>query len=214
MTLKETSNNQEGREFRCPSCGGRFRLKGQTALARSIPCPKCKVPLQPLNRAPEIPKKPSSGDEDELFDWPRGPAAIIYWGFNDPKDPVIRILRARGLEIVEVGDKNHFLRALRYTQPEAVILAFGPEDTKGIEIWQSLSQLSTQERRRFFSALIGPYKTLDDLEAFRLSVDLTINPRDIPHLADVLSRAWQERERLYRKFLELLDRLPALASLG
>ncbi len=213
MTSKVTSSShQEGREFRCPSCGGRFRLKGQINLTRPIPCPKCKVPLEAATKTEGLFTTDSKGEEP--FDWPRGATALIYWGFSDPKDPVTRILRARGLEIVEVHDRDHFLKALRYTQTEAVILPFCPEDKKGIEIWQALSQLSAHDRRRFFSALIGPYKTLDDLEAFRLSVDLTINPRDIPHLADILARAWQERERLYRKFLELLDRLPALAPLG
>ncbi len=84
------------------------------------------------------------------------------------------------------------------------------EDFGGVSLDQSpvlhyLNHLSTPERRRMFVAIVGKhFKTLDQMTAFSLSVNLVVNEKDVGQLAVILKRAISENEKFYKVFTETL----------
>ena len=64
------------------------------------------------------------------------------------------------------------------------------------------------QRRYSFVCLIGPsLKTLDAMQAFGQSVQLTLNPVDLPNLGPILKKGLAEFEQLYRTFKDTLAAL-------
>ena len=60
-------------------------------------------------------------------------------------------------------------------------------------------------RRYIFVALVGrEYKTFDNMMAFARSVNVVVNPNDLPHLPAILVKAMNENNQFYRVFREVL----------
>jgi len=68
-----------------------------------------------------------------------------------------------------------------------------------------LFPLPMAQRRNCFVCLIGPsFKTLDAMQAFAQSVQLTLNPGDLPNLVPILKKGLAEFEQLYRTYKDTL----------
>jgi CheY-like chemotaxis protein len=60
-------------------------------------------------------------------------------------------------------------------------------------------------RRYIFVALLGrEYKTFDNMMAFARSVNVVVNPNDLPHLPAILVKAMNDNNQFYRVFREVL----------
>ena len=72
-------------------------------------------------------------------------------------------------------------------------------------IMKYLNHLSMSVRRRMFVTLISEeFKTMDELMAFALSVDLIINMKDIEKIAVILKHAISAHEKFYKVFTDTL----------
>jgi len=72
-------------------------------------------------------------------------------------------------------------------------------------IMKYLNHLSMSVRRRMFVTLISEeFKTMDELMAFALSVDLIINMKDIEKIAIILKHAISAHEKFYKVFTDTL----------
>src|SRR5436190_9923184 len=79
-------------------------------------------------------------------------------------------------------------------------------------LYQRISRLSAEGRRRIFLVLVGDdYKTGDGTQAWAVMADLVIAARDVPNADASLLPALAERTRLYQVFLDARKRLEAAA---
>ncbi len=69
----------------------------------------------------------------------------------------------------------------------------------------TLRGMATATRRYMFVALLGrEYKTFDNMMAFARSVNVVVNPNDLPHLPAILVKAMNDNNQFYRVFREVL----------
>jgi hypothetical protein len=69
-----------------------------------------------------------------------------------------------------------------------------------------LASVPMAQRRYSFVCLIGnSFKTLDAMEAFANSVQLVLNPADLPNLGAILKKSLAEFEILYRPYRDAVS---------
>jgi hypothetical protein len=74
---------------------------------------------------------------------------------------------------------------------------------KSDPLLEYIQDLPAADRRNFFVALISPQFRSEDLwSAFSYSVNLVLNPEDLPDLAEKLERSWLLWKDQYRVFLK------------
>ena len=114
----------------------------------------------------------------------------------------------------ELGFKFHVaetpelaVERMRYTNYDCLVVHenFAGSSLRSNAVLNYLSPLPMAQRRYSFACLIGPsVKTLDAMQAFALSVHLTLNPTDLPNLGPILKKSLAEFEILYRTYRDTL----------
>ena len=114
----------------------------------------------------------------------------------------------------ELGFKFHVsetsdlaVERMRYTNYDCIVVHenFAGSSLRSNAVLNYLSPLPMAQRRHSFVCLIGPsVKTLDAMQAFQLSVHLTISPMDLTNLGPILKKGLAEFELLYRTYKETL----------
>jgi hypothetical protein len=117
----------------------------------------------------------------------------------------------------ELGFKYHVaetqelaVERLRYTNYDCVVVHenFAGVSLRSNAVLNYIAPLAMTQRRYSFVCLIGPsLKTLDALQAFSQSVQLTLNPIDLPNLGPILKKSLAEFDLLYRTYKETLAAL-------
>ena len=114
----------------------------------------------------------------------------------------------------ELGFKFHVaetselaVERMRYTNYDCIVVHenFAGSSLRSNPVLNYLSPLPMAQRRYSLVCLIGPsVKTLDAMQAFQLSVHLTLSPIDLPNLGPILKKGLAEFEQLYRAYKETL----------
>jgi hypothetical protein len=79
----------------------------------------------------------------------------------------------------------------------------GAAGARGENLFQRISRLSPENRRRIFLVLVGDdYTTGDGLQAWTTASDLVLNGRDAGTADAVIRGTQSERQRLYQVFLD------------
>jgi len=117
----------------------------------------------------------------------------------------------------ELGFKFHLaetpelaVERMRYTNYDCIVVHenFAGSSLRSNAVLNYLSPLPMAQRRNSFVCLVGPsVKTLDAMQAFGLSVHLTLSPMDLPNLGPILKKSLAEFELLYRAYRETLATL-------
>ena len=117
----------------------------------------------------------------------------------------------------ELGFKYHLaetpelaIERMRYTNYNCIVVHenFAGSSLRSNAVLNYLSPLPMAQRRYSFVCLIGPsVKTLDAMQAFGLSVHLTLNPLDLPNLGPILKKSLNEFESLYTAYKDTLATL-------
>ena len=80
-------------------------------------------------------------------------------------------------------------------------------------LYQRMSRLSPDSRRRVFLILVGDdFKTGDGTQAWIAMADLVVHPRDLGNADAILSKTVEERTRVYQVFLDARKRFEASAA--
>jgi len=78
---------------------------------------------------------------------------------------------------------------------------------KGETLQQRIARFSPDTRRRIFLILVGDdLKTGDGTQAFSLTADLVVNPKDFASVDALVRSVVSERQRLYHMFNEVKAR--------
>jgi hypothetical protein len=97
------------------------------------------------------------------------------------------------------------LQALEFQQVDFLLFSegFGASDLKSDPLLEYIQDLPAADRRNFFVALVSPkFRSGDLWSAFSYSVNLVLNPEDLPELAEQLERSWSIWRDQYRVFLQ------------
>ena len=216
-------------EVVCEKCKARLNIpdekipRGKRTI---ISCPKCKnkVTLEPPGPEPEIPVPESQKEPEPPQPKPR-PASeaedVEDLGFfeegvklalvleNDPQEveAVKAAVEELGYKYVSAENTRKAVSTLRLHHFDLVILS---DRFEGVEIAQSpvlqyMNHLSISVRRRIFFALIGDaFKTMDNMTAFAMSVNMVICREDMDRLTSILKRGVSENEQFYKVYMDLL----------
>lgn len=216
-------------EIVCEKCKAKLNIpdekipKGKRTV---ISCPKCKNKLileppaqDPVKQVSEAPKeaeapqpkaRPVSEEEDveDLGFFEEGVKLALVLE-NDPQE--IEVVKAAveelGYKYVSAENTRKAVSKLRLHHFHLVILS---DRFEGVELAQSpvlqyMNHLSMSVRRRIFFALIGDaFKTMDNMTAFAMSVNMVINREDMDKLNSILKRGISENDQFYKILMDLL----------
>ncbi len=115
-----------------------------------------------------------------------------------------------GYKAISAPSIRDAIGRMRYHHFDLVILSDG-FDGQSLErnpILSYLNNLSMAVRRRMFVTLMGEgFKTMDDMMAFALSVNLVVNTKELDKLSAILKRAISDYEKFYKVFMDTMVEL-------
>jgi hypothetical protein len=213
----------------CPGCKATLTIpddrlpKGKVVTAA---CPRCKGPIsidmtggpsQPASApqvaapaaaaaAPSAPAPPPTEDA-ETFQERGQPRALVCVQGPPERQQVVAFLKEQGYAPHQPKDSAEALERLRFSSYAMVVLQegfdTGDEDSPSVRTY--LADMGMGARRNIHVVLIHPELTSNDARmAFAQSVDLVLNPQDLPHFEEALRQSKAESEIRYRVLKETL----------
>lgn len=110
----------------------------------------------------------------------------------------------------EPATPDDALRQMRFHDFHVIVVheEFGAADPADNPVLKHLGQLPMATRRNVFVALLSDrFPTLDAMTANRMSVNLLLNPQELPEVRPILKRALADYRAFYRIHKETRDRL-------
>jgi len=217
-------------EISCKNCGAKFKIPDERIPKDrrvSVNCPKCTTkmtitssgvteeaqkPAATTEKAGQEAAKPDAGygygDDEALGFFEEGvKLALVATNEQKQSERFKQAVKELGYRFVWAKNTREAIGRMRLHHFDLVIL---DEGFDGIALNQSpvlqfLNHLSMSLRRKTFFAMVGNnLKTMDNMMAFAMSVNLVINKKDIDKLAAVLKKAISENERFYKVFMDAL----------
>lgn len=112
-----------------------------------------------------------------------------------------------GYKYIASSNTREAMGRLRFHQFDMILLSEG-FDNQGLEgnpIINYLNHIPISIRRKSFFVLIGDqFKTMDDMMAFAMSVNIVINPNDIRKATAILKKGLADFQKFYKVFMDTL----------
>jgi len=205
-------------EITCEKCQSRFKLPDEKVpggKSTRLSCPKCKgqITVVPPSGAAQLLK---NGLEETGYDASEKPFDFIEEEGNTAlaceSDPVMLKKIVDTLNILEyhvtVSESGRdALKKMRYHQYDLVVIneAFhctGPDSNM---VLLYLERLNMSARRDMYVTMISSqYRTMDQMMAFRHSVNLIVNSKNIDDIGKIIQRGLTDHEFFYRVFKDTL----------
>jgi predicted Zn finger-like uncharacterized protein len=113
--------------------------------------------------------------------------------------------------VEEHEDAARFVEQGAYAVAAASRTGAGPGRTESL--YQRITRLSPDQRRRLFVILVGDeFKSGDSVQAFATVADLVLNSRDTAGADNLMRTVMTERKRLYQIFVDARRRFEAAAG--
>jgi predicted Zn finger-like uncharacterized protein len=205
-------------KVKCPKCGNSVTLPGRGAAAGA---PAASV-------APEAGPAPPAPASDEMRSQimaelrremsvtaPAGAGqALVSLPDRGIADAVTVTLTRLGCQVDNIQDPEEGARLLEQGLYNLVATSrAGTAGARGENLYQRIGRLSPENRRRIFLVLIGDdYKTGDGVEAWTAVGDLVLNGRDVATADAAIRGTLNERQRLYKAFLDARRRFEESAG--
>ena len=167
--------------------------------------------IEPRNGEEEQGEKYSyddySDDEDLTFFEEDVKLALVMPRDDEQAKVIKTAVEELGYKYIASSNTRDALGKLRFHQFDLILLSEG-FDNQGLEgnsIINYLNHISISIRRKTFFALIGDhFKTMDDMMAFAMSVNMVINPNDIQKTRAVLKKGISDFQKFYKVFMDTL----------
>ena len=197
-------------------------------------CPKCKNKITidtTTNEAPVDENHPDTGEQsiEPRKDEEEQGEKYSYEDYSDDEaltffeedvklalvmprdDEQARVIKTAveelGYKYIASSNTRDALGKLRFHQFDLILLSEG-FDNQGLEgnsIINYLNHISISIRRKTFFALIGDhFKTMDDMMAFAMSVNMVINPNDIQKIKAIIKKGVSDFQKFYKVFMDTL----------
>jgi predicted Zn finger-like uncharacterized protein len=116
-------------------------------------------------------------------------------------------LARQGYQVDSVDNPEEGSRLIEQGVYDVVVATRAAAPGGKESLYQRMSRLSPDARRRVFLALVGDeFKTGDGTQAWLAMADLVVHPRDLGNADTVLAKTVEERTRLYQVFLDARKR--------
>ncbi|MFA4915738.1 MAG: hypothetical protein WC560_03605 [Syntrophales bacterium] len=136
-----------------------------------------------------------------------GETALICEADPSMREKITNALESLGYQITEPASTRDALKRMRFHVYNLVILnqTFDTEDLNNNDVLNYLNTLSMSTRRQIFVALVTDrFRTMDNMAAFNMSVNLVINSNDINDIGPIIERGTTDNKAFYHVFREVL----------
>jgi predicted Zn finger-like uncharacterized protein len=208
-------------QVKCPKCGNVLKLAGKSAAAPATdstlpPTPVPGVEAPGGNEELRAQMMAQVRREMSLGDPRSGGAgrAMVALPDRGLAGTIASTLTRNGYTVDTLEDWEEGARLLEQGVYHLVATArAGASQGKGESLYQRISRLNPEGRRRLFVILVGDeFKTGDGTQAFVTLADLVINSRDAGTADAPLRNTVAERSRLWQAFLDARHRFEASAG--
>lgn len=135
------------------------------------------------------------------------PTALVLMGDERDDSVISSGLQELGYRIETADSPIEALVKLQSNSFATVLMhaEFGGESLAESTVYSYIKWLPVSKRRAIFYILVGPdFRTLYDLEALSLSVNLVINYADIENLKPILRKSFRDHEELFGPLVEVM----------
>ena len=135
------------------------------------------------------------------------PTALVLMGDGRENSIIHSGLQELGYRIKTADSPIEALAKLQSNSFVTVLMhaEFGRESLAESAVYSYIKWLPISKRRAMFYILVGPdFRTLYDLEALSLSVNLVINDADIENLRPILRKSFRDHEELFGPLVEAM----------
>lgn len=216
----------------CDSCQAKLNLpddKLEPGTDFSFSCPKCKhrntvaVPLQPQDSEAPAAKsdspKPKTVPEADLDDEEAGVSpffeegakpALVCFDEGPLRNKMMDIARALGFTPVFPSSARDALQRIRMTKFQAIFIHenYDGQELRYNPVLRYIQPMDMTLRRRIFVALFTKeFKSMDQMNAYALSVNILVSLDDEAQYDKVLKRGLNEYRRFYKVFMDVLEEI-------
>ena len=213
---------------KCPKCQTSVRFPGKDAAAAPpahAPGPGAAAPA-PAPPPPEVEPLPSADAlRAEMLAQVRREMSIVEGARTTSGRAVVALtdrtqagaialpLARQGYQVDTVDNPDEGSRLIEQGVYDLVVANRASAPAGKESLYQRMSRLSPDARRRVFLVLVGDdFKTGDGTQAWTAMADLVVHPRDLATLDAMLSKTVEERKRLYQVFLDARKRFELSAA--
>jgi hypothetical protein len=198
----------------CTSCNAKLSIpdhKVPRGKKASFLCPKCRQRIQISPTAddsgPAMAPARDYDAADKPFDFVDEGRQTSLVCMAREGDVVGGVLEARGHVVKRARNVADALLNMRYHLFDIVVVDEAFDRPGGAGVLGALCLLEMVSRRRIFVILITErYRTMDNMGAFRESVNLVINPSSLNEVDKIVERAIREHEQFYAVFNDSLKK--------
>ncbi len=195
----------------CPACKNKLTIERQAVTEKSehVATDATKIlKTDGPSKAPIV-TDPSQYADDSLEDLGILDEASIKALVCDTThhNKILPILKDMGYKIKTVTSIGESIGRMKFTQFDLVVLSedFAGSTETNNSVLQFIQQMQMPTRRKMFVALLGNnFRTMDNMKAFVLSVNVVINFKDLDNLAVILKKSILDNDAFYKVFKETL----------
>lgn len=191
----------------CPGCTATLTIPDERlpkGKAVSAVCPRCKGPIAIDTTA----DAPPPAEDPDVYPERDQPRALVCVNVPSEHQQVVAVLKRMGYSPRSSRDSGDAVGWLRLSACAIVVLraGFDPPGSEGPSIRAFLADMGMTRRRNLHVVLVDPELASNDRRAaFAHSVDLVLNPDDLPRFEEALERSKAEMEVRYRVLKESLQ---------
>jgi predicted Zn finger-like uncharacterized protein len=205
-------------EIVCENCQSKFKIPDDRIPADktvSLPCPKCKkkITVDPRHasvNALHADITSSSYDASEKpFDFieEEGQTALVCESSPEIRKKIVNALNLLEYHVTVSESGREALKKMRYHQYDLIVVneAFNSDGPDANMVMLYLERLSMSYRRDIFVVMIShKYRTMDQMMAFRYSVNIIVNSKNVEDIGKIIQRSLTDHEFFYNVFNDSL----------
>jgi predicted Zn finger-like uncharacterized protein len=213
----QTAENNATMEITCQNCQSRFKIpdaKIPAGKSASLSCPKCKSRITIPTRADDDLIKNSFDAShydasEKPFDFieEEGSTALVCESDPQMLKSIVSNLNLLEYHVTISDSGRDALKKMRYHQYDLVVVneSFHCEGPDANMVMLYLERLNMNVRRDMYVVMISSnYRTMDQMMAFRHSVNIIVNAKNIEDIGKIIQRGLTDHEFFYGVFKETL----------
>jgi len=178
----------------------------------NLTCSKCqsKIPVGPrMASAPPAENNSNYDSSEKPFDFieEEGDTALVCETDSKATKQIVNALNLIEYHITVADNSRDALKKMRYHPYDLVVVneSFNSDGPETNMVLLYLERLNMVVRRNIFVALLSDnMRTMDQMMAFRYSVNIIVNMKNLDDFAKIIQRGLTDTELFYRVFMETL----------
>lgn len=205
-------------EIVCQKCQSRFKVPDEKIPAGrkvSLPCPKCRqqIAIAPRKSDRQLVREAfdtgAYDSSEKPFDFieEEGQTALVCESDAASLKKIVNNLNLLEYHVTVSDSGRDALKKMRYHQYDLVVIneSFFCDGPEANMVLLYLERLNMSVRRNIYVVMISSkYRTMDQMMAFRHSVNIIVNTKNIDDIGKIIQRGLTDNEFFYRVFKESL----------